>query len=48
MGPYCGHYKSVFSFFFFLSAIGPIHVFEKEMDDTQTQILGPVMHALGM
>jgi hypothetical protein len=44
MGPY---YKSVFSFFF-LSALSLIHLFEKKMDDAQTQILGPVMHALGM
>jgi hypothetical protein len=47
MGPYCRKYKSDVCFLFFLSALGPIHVFEKKMDDAQTQILGPVI-SLGM
>jgi hypothetical protein len=37
-----------FAFFLsFLSALGPIYFFEKEMDAAQTQILNLVMHALG-
>jgi hypothetical protein len=43
MGPYCRKYKSDACFLFFLSALGPIHLFEKKMDDAQTQILGPVI-----
>jgi hypothetical protein len=33
-----------------LSALGPIHLFliKKKMDDAKTQILGHVMHTLGM
>jgi hypothetical protein len=31
-----------------VSACGPVHLFEKEMDDAKTQNLGPVMHTLGM
>jgi hypothetical protein len=30
-------------FFFFLTAIGPIHLFEKKIDGAQTQILGLVL-----
>jgi hypothetical protein len=44
MGPYCRKYKSDVCFLFFLSALGPIHLFEKKMDDdAQTQILGLVI-----
>jgi multisubunit Na+/H+ antiporter MnhG subunit len=35
------------SAFFFLSALGLIHLFEKSMDNAQTQILGLAMHTLG-
>jgi hypothetical protein len=31
-----------------VSACGPVHLFEEEMDDAKTQNLGPVMHTLGM
>ncbi len=31
---------------FFLSALDPIHLYEKKMNETQTQILGCIMHAL--
>jgi hypothetical protein len=31
---------------FFLSALDPVHLYEKKMNETQTQILGCIMHAL--
>jgi hypothetical protein len=48
LGPYCREYKCTVCFFFFSSAMDLIHLFEKKMDDAQTQILGPAMHALGV
>ncbi len=36
--------KILFASFFFFFALGPIHL----LDDAQTQILGPVMHTLGI
>jgi hypothetical protein len=45
--PYCRQYKSIVLLLLLLSACGPIHLFEKEMDDAKTQNLGPVMHTLG-
>jgi hypothetical protein len=41
-------YYCLLPFFSFLSALDLIHVFEKKMDDAQTQILGPAMHAFSM
>ncbi len=32
--------------FFCLFALDPIHLYEKKMNETQTQILGCIMHAL--
>ncbi len=31
---------------FFLSALDPIHLYEEKINETQTQILGCIMHAL--
>jgi hypothetical protein len=31
-----------------LFALGVIHVFERKMDDAQTQNLGPLMHTFGV
>jgi hypothetical protein len=40
--------STVCFFFFFLLAFGPIHLFEKKMNNPHTQNLGPFMHALHM
>jgi hypothetical protein len=40
--------KVMFAFFFFWFGLGPIHLFEKKVNDARTHILGPVMHTLGM
>jgi hypothetical protein len=29
-------------------ALGPIHPFEKKMDDAHTKSLGPIMHTLSL
>jgi hypothetical protein len=50
MGPYCRQYKEYLpsaSSFFFLLTLGPIHLFEKKIDDAQTKNLGVVMHGFG-
>ncbi len=40
--------KNFLLLLFFLSTLGPMHRFEKKMDDAQTQKLGCVMHTLGV
>jgi len=50
MGPSYYYYctKELSASFFFLSTLGPMHRFEKKMDDAQTQKLGCVMQTLGV
>jgi hypothetical protein len=42
------HSRSIVCFLFFLFVIGLIHLFEKNMDDAPTPILGPIVYTLAM